>query len=233
MEQNAMDINAIMNNTMVKLGEEGYVEKVIEKHLKKTIDDIIEDSLRSWSDFGKQLKEQVKEQMQFNLDRLDIPSYNQVILNVIKGELDRSIHEEGAKQIQEQIQELLGTSKEEYKLSELIKQMVEDELELEKLDYDEIEKITVLVETRYGSTYIYLDPAEDVSWHQCKFMIALNEDGTVWRAEVKGKQFDNTVIMGGLYGVEAEIFKMWTRKAKFIIDKYETEFSNPEYESRG
>ncbi|MNN88979.1 hypothetical protein D3C81_2067310 [compost metagenome] len=75
-----------------------------------------------------------------------------------------------------------------------------------------------------------MDPEEDKGMYQCKYMIALNEDGTVWRAEVSDKKFDNRVIMGGLYGFEATMFKMWTQKAKLVIDEYETEFSNPEYE---
>ncbi|MDQ0091644.1 hypothetical protein J2T12_005084 [Paenibacillus anaericanus] len=224
-----MDLNLMVNNSLANLKEEGYVEKIVKKQLEETISDIVRDSFRSYSEFGKGLKEAVNNQLQINLDKLDIPSYNQVVLNVIKGELERSVHEEGAKLIQEQIQELLGTGKQEYTLSELIKEMVEDDLKLDELDYEDYKEITVHVEQKYGNTYVYFDPEEDKSWHECKYMIALNEDGTVWRSEISDKKFDNRVIMGGLYGLEATMFKMWTRKAKLIIDKYETEFSNPEY----
>lgn len=141
-----MDLNLIVNNTMADLQKEGYVEKIIKKQLKKTIQDIIEDSFRSWSDFGKELKQQVQDQMQFNLDRLDIPSYNHVILNIIKSELERSVHEDGAKQIQESIQKILGTSKEEYKLSELITEIVKQDCELNELDCEDYKEITVIIE---------------------------------------------------------------------------------------
>lgn len=225
-----MDMNVIINDKLAELKEEGYVEKIIKNQLETTIKDIVEDSLRSWSDFGKGLKEAVKNELQINLDKLDIPSYNQVILNVVQEEINRSIHDVGAARLKEQLQEILGTGKNEYKLSELIEEMVEDDLELNDLSYEEVEEITVHVETRYGFTYIYMDPEEDKDKYRCKYMIALNEDGTVWRAEVNDKSFDNKVVMGGLYGVEATIFKMWTQKATLIIDEYETEFSNPEYE---
>lgn len=173
----------------------------------------------------------MEEQLQINLDRLDIPSYNQVILNEIKAELERSVHEEGVKKIQENIQEILGTSKEEYKLSELIEQIVEDDCELNQLDYDESKEITVIIEDKYSSKYIYIDPEEDVAWYQCKYQLTLDKDDmTVTRAEIGNKSFDNKVIMGGLYGADAMIFKMWTRKSKLIIDDYETSFSNPEYD---
>lgn len=225
-----MDLNLIVNNTLSELKEEGYVEKIVKKQLEKTIQDIIEDSLRSYSDFGKELKGQVQNQLQFNLQRLDIPSYNQVVLNIIKTELERSIHEDGAKRIQESIQEILGTAEKEYKLSDLIQEIVKQDCELNELDYDDYQEITVIIEDKYGSKHIYIDPEEDVSWYQCKYSLTLDDDMTIRRAEIGDKSFDNKVIMGGLYGVDATIFKMWTRKSKLIIDRYDTSFSNPEYD---
>ncbi|MER2169896.1 MAG: hypothetical protein ABS938_04585 [Psychrobacillus psychrodurans] len=225
-----MDLNLIVNNTLSDLKEEGYIEKIVKSQLEKTLKEIVEDSFRSYGDFGKTLKEEIKKQMDINLGKLDIPSYNQVIINTIKAELERSVHEEGAKKIQEQMQELLGTSQKEYKLSELIQKIVEQDCELNELDYDDYKEITVIVEDKYNSKYIYIDPEEDISWYQCKYKLTLDDDMTVTRAEIGDKSFDNKVIMGGLYGADSIIFKMWTRGAKLIIDNYETEFSNPEYD---
>ncbi|MEK4328935.1 hypothetical protein MKX70_24150 [Paenibacillus sp. FSL R7-0312] len=226
----SMDMNLIINDKLAELKKEGYVEKIIKKQLETTIKDIVEDSLRSWSDFGKGLKEAVNSQLQINLEKLDIPSYNQVILNAIKGEIERSVHDVGVARMQEQLQELLGTGKNEYMLSELVKEMVEDELKLEELSYEEVEQITVIVEEKYGTKYVYMDPKEDVEWYQCKYKISLEKDMTISRAEVADKNFDNRVIMGGMYGLDATLFKMWSQKAKLILDDYETEFGNPEYE---
>jgi hypothetical protein len=69
-----MDMNLIINNQLAALNEEGYVEKIIRKQLEETIKDVVEDSLRSWSDFGKGLKETVKGQLQINLVQ---PSYSE------------------------------------------------------------------------------------------------------------------------------------------------------------
>lgn len=225
-----MDLNVIVNDTLADLKKEGYVEKIVKAQLEKTLKDIVEDSFRSYGDFGKTLKDEMKNQLDINLSNLDIPSYNQVILNTIKAELERSVHEEGAKKIQEQMQELLGTGTENYKLSELIKEMVEQDLELNELSYEEMEEITVIVDSRYSSTYISIDPESDVSEYRCKYRLTLDEDGTVRRAQISETSFDNKVIMGGLYGFDATLFKMWTRGAKVEIDNYETEFSNPEYD---
>ncbi|OJT69729.1 hypothetical protein [Bacillus licheniformis] len=225
-----MDLNLIINNTLTEIKDQGYVEKIVRKQLEETIQDIIKDSFKSWSDFGKELKQQVQDQIQFNLDSLDIPSYNQVILNIIKDELERSVHEEGARRIQESIRDILGTAKEEYKLSELINEIVEQDCELNELHYDDYKEITVIVENKYGGKYIYIDPEEDQDWYRCKYRLTLDNDLTITRAEINDRAFDNKTIMGGLYGADATIFKMWTRKSKLIIDNYQTSFTNPEYE---
>ena len=108
--------------------------------------------------------------------------------------------------------------------------MVEDDLELNELGYDEVSEITVIVEEKYGSTYIYLDPEEDKSWHQCKYMISIEKDGTIWRAETGGKKHDNRTIMDEIYGLDATIYKMWTSKSKLSIEDYETKFRSPDYD---
>lgn len=226
-----MDLNKMVNDTMQQLSESGYVQERVEHHLKQTIDNVLNDAIDSWSSFGKQLKEQVKEQMQFNLDKLDLPSYNHLILNTLKTELERNLTEEGSQKMVKQIQELLGTDDSEFKLSDLVKEMVKQDIEdLDDLGYEESKEVTVKVEHKYSSIYIYMDPEEDQDWYHCKYRIWLNEDYTVQTIEINDKTFDNKVIMGGLWGLDATLFKMYTRKAKVIIDDYETSFSNPEYE---
>lgn len=225
-----MDLNKMVMNSLENMQSGGKVQEIVDKHVAKTIESIVDDAFGSWSDFSKNLKKQVEEKLQVNFKKLDLASYNQVVLNIIKGELERSIHEEGAKRIQKSIQEILGTSKEEYKLSELIKEIVEQDCELDELDYDDRKEITVIVEDKYGLKHIYIDTEEDVKWYQCKYEIVLDKDLTVSRAEIGDKSFDNKVIMGGLYGADATIFKMWTRKSKLVIDSYDTSFTNPEYD---
>lgn len=225
-----MDLNLIINDTLTELKDQGYVEKIVRKQLEETIQDIIKDSFKSWSDFGKELKQQVQDQIQFNLESLDIPSYNQVIVNIIRDELERSVHEEGGRRIQESVRDILGTAKEEYKLSELINEIVEYDCELNELNYDDYKDITVIVENKYGGKYIYIDPEGDQDWYRCKYRLTLDDDLTITRAEIGDKTFDNKTIMGGLCGADATIFKMWTRKSKLIIDNYQTSFANPEYE---
>ncbi|GAK41933.1 hypothetical protein TCA2_4425 [Paenibacillus sp. TCA20] len=225
-----MDLNVLVNQELLKLQEEGYVETIIKEQLKSTIKSIIESSLRSYSTFGKELEKQVEELLNVNLKSLDIPSYNHVILNIIKQEIDRSIHDVGSTKIKEQLEDMLGTGKNEYKLSELIQEMVEFEMELGELEYDEVTEISVHVhQTAGGLTWVYLDPVEDKSKYECKYRITL-DDNIVSGAMIGENCFDNSVILGGLHGLEETIFKMFTNGSKLIIDEYKTEFTNPSFE---
>lgn len=226
-----LDFNDKIAETMTKLTEEKYVEQVIEKHMKNTIDGIIEDSLRSWSDFGKHLKEQVQAQLQINIEKLDLPSYNELIIQTIKSELDRSVHEMGVAKMQEQLQELLGTKQESIKFSDIINAMVEDDLELDELEYDECKEITVHVDSNSRVlSFIYFDPEPDKANYQCKYRLVLDKDGTINSFQIDDKEFNHRTIMGGLHGIEAMIFKAYTHGTKVIMDDYETEFSNPEFD---
>lgn len=227
----SMDMNAIINNKLAELNAEGYVEKIIKKQLEDTIKDVVEDSLRSWSDFGKGLKEAVKNQMQINLDQLDIPSYNHVILDAIKAELERSVHDVGVAKMQEQLQELLGTKQESIKFSEIIKEMVDDELKLGELEYEDYKEITVHADKNYSTlAFIYFDPQPDQPNYRCKYRLVLDKEGCINSVQIADKTFDTKAIMGGLHGLEATLFKLYTHGTKVIMDDYETEFSNPEYE---
>ncbi|WDI05236.1 hypothetical protein PUW25_25850 (plasmid) [Paenibacillus urinalis] len=225
-----MDLNALINQQLVNLQEEGYIETVVKEQLKSTIKSVIENSLRSYSNFGKELEKQVEESLNVNLKSLDVPSYNHVVLNMIKQEIDRSIHEVGSAKLKEQLEDMLGTGKNEYKLSELIQEMVEFEMELGELEYDEVAEISVHVkETGAGLTWIYLDPNPDKEAYECKYRIYL-DDNVVTSAMLGEKSFDNSVILGGLYGLEETIFKMFIHGSRLIIDEYTTEFSNPSFD---
>lgn len=225
-----MDMNLIINDKLAELKEEGYVEKIIKKQLESTIKDIVEDSLRSWSDFGKGLKEQVQNQLQINLDRLDLPSYNELIIQTVKGELERSVHDLGVTKMQEQLQELLGTAKDSVKFSEIIKEMVEDEVELNDLEYEDVKEITVHADINKTLSFIYFDPEPDTSNYRCKYRMTLDKEGCVTSVQIADTTFDQKTIMGGLYGLNRTLFKLYTHGTKVIMDDYETEFTNPEYE---
>ncbi|PCN42293.1 hypothetical protein B9C88_21575 [Brevibacillus laterosporus] len=240
-----MDLNVMINDSLAKLKDEGFVEKVVKSQLEKTIESVINDSLRSYSDFGKRLEKQVEEQLQINLDKLDIPSYNTFILATIKDHLNAVIHEQGVNRMKEQLDDLLLSAKEEYKLSELMKELVGEIEDLYELGYEEVHEMSLHIETPYGLTYIYFDAESDKDKYSCKYEICIDprkeneinsirirEGSSYSRSTKEFKEFDTKTIMGGFYGMEETLFKMYARKSRLILDEkdVELEISNPEYE---
>ena len=115
-----IDLNKIVNDTLVKLEKEQFVETVVKKRLEKTITEIVDDTFREWSDFGKNLKEYIRENLNVNLESLGLEGYNSLALAAIKEELDKCITIQGIEKIKETTKEILSDVKPEYTLSEII-----------------------------------------------------------------------------------------------------------------
>ncbi|HDR6318356.1 TPA: hypothetical protein QCU53_005210 [Bacillus thuringiensis] len=241
-----MDLNLMINDSLAKLKNEGYVEQIVKKQLEETIKDVVSRSLESYSDFGKALKDQVKEQLQINLSELDIPSYNHFIVSTIQEHFNAVLHEQGVNRMKEQLDELLLHSKEEYKLSELMKELVREIEDLDEIGYDEYHEMSMHIEEGY-LTYVYFDAESNKDKYDCKYQICVDKKSSVVESikireknryssystkEFKEKTFDTKTIMGGFYGMEQTLFKMYARKAKLIIDEdaVELEVTNPDYD---
>ncbi len=239
-----MDLNLMINDSLAKLKNEGYVEKIVKAQLEETIKNVIDRSLRSYSDFGEMLEKQVKEQLQINLSELDIPSYNHFIVSTIQDHFNAVLHEQGVNRMKEQLDELLLHSKEDYKLSEIMKELVKEIEDLDEMGYEDYHEMSMHIENSYCFTYVYFDAESDKDKYDCKYQICVNQKSNVvenikireqrrhYRDTKEFKEFDAKTIMGGFYGMEQTLFKMYARKAKLIIDEdaVELEVTNPEYD---
>ena len=86
-----IDLNKIVNETLVNLEEEKFVEKVVKERLEKTITGIVYDVFREYSDFGKSLKTYIEGNLNVDLDKLGLQGYNTLALEAIKEQLDQTI----------------------------------------------------------------------------------------------------------------------------------------------
>lgn len=215
-----LDLNKMMNDALVKIEKEGFVEETIEKRVKGTLESIIDDLFKPWSDFGKKLKAEIQEKLQINLEQLDIASYNHLLGNMIQGRLNEVMHNQGVEKMKLAIDDLLKGAKEEYKLSELIEMMKEEEDQEEHYG----EEISLHVDDSCSYiTFIYFDPEGDKSDYECKYKITVGDENKISSIRIDDKSFDNKVIMGGLYGLEAELFKMFATGSKLIVDEGDVE----------
>ncbi|MDS1004962.1 hypothetical protein P9J83_15870 [Clostridium sporogenes] len=214
-----IDINKIVNDSLVKLEEEKFVEEVVQKRLEKTIIEIINDVFREWSDFGKNLKEHIEKNLNVDLSNLGIGGYNTLVLAAIKEQLDKTITVQGIEKIKKTTEEMLSDVKEEYQLSELIEKL-KGEFDAEEYAYDD--KVALIIEEGgSGYKHIYLSEEDEGSKWNYDYQIHINEEGKPYSIKLKGNEIDRKKILGGLYGLDKLLFKIYAHGSKITLDQGE------------
>lgn len=237
-----MDLNKMVAASLVKMETEGKVQEIVDKHVSSTLESIVKDAFGNWSNFSKNLKEQVESQLEINLKELNFTTYNATILSAVKEKLNDQIASEGVARINETLDELLSVSKSEYKLSELVKELA-DEIETDDIGYDEYHEMSMHIDDSFSlATIIYLDSESGKDKYDCKYGFWVEKDTSkIKNIEIKEgrfsskrdvREFDARAIMRGFHGLEETLFKMYARGAKLIVDKDQCELaiSNPEYD---
>ncbi|MBS4172098.1 hypothetical protein [Bacillus sp. FJAT-49736] len=238
-----MNLNQMVMDSLAKMDTEGKVQEIVEKHVSSTIESIVKDVFGSWSDFSKNLKDQVQDQLQINFKELDLASYNTLIMKAINEKLNDTIATEGLARINGQIDELLSDTKDEYKLSELVKELVSEIDDLDDLGYEDYHEMSMHIRTPYGLTYIHLDAENGKDEYECKYKICIDprKNNEIVSIDIQEdrygrtkelKSFDVRAIMRGFRGLEETLFKLYARKGRIILDEdqVELEISNPEYD---
>lgn len=211
-----IDLNKIINDSLTKIEAEGYVQQVVESKVKETLKSVINDCLNSWSDFGKNLKEEIKANLKINLNQLDIAEYNVLVLNAVKEKLDEVVTVQGIEKIKEGMDKMLTNIKPEYTLSEIIEAIKDEERDYRNSE----DSITLFIEESYSIIRIYLNDQEESHKHNCKYNIWIHEkDKTACRVQVSDRRFDKNSELRALFGVEKLLFKIYATGAKVVLDQ--------------
>ena len=220
-----IDLNKIVNDALVELEKERFVETEVKKRLEKTIEEIIDDTFRRWGTFGENLKSYIDKNLNVNIENLGIEGYNTLALKAIQEELDKVITTQGIEKIKDTTREILSDVKSEYTLSEIIEALKEENLK-EEYEFDEEDTIAIIIEgDEDGYKHIYLSLEEPksiygrVSKHSYDYQIAINRLGKPYSIKLKNNEIDTKKILGGLYGLDRLLFKIFSSGAKIILDK--------------
>lgn len=214
-----IDLNKIVNDSLVKLEEEKFVEGVVNQRLEKTITEIVDDVFREWSDFGKNLKEHIEKNLNIDLNNLGIEGYNTLVLAAIKEQLDKTITVQGIDKIKKTTEEMLSDIKEEYTLSELIEKLKSEDCR-DEWEYDEDDKVALIIKDGgNGYKHIYLSEEEESSRYSYDYQIDIDEKGKPYSIKLKGDEIDTKKILGGLYGLDKLLFKIYANGSKIVLDQ--------------
>lgn len=190
----------------------GAIEQAIEKQLASTITSLINSELREYSEFGKAIGAKVKESIAVNLDRMDLPSYNDLIIKIVRAQMDGVMQGDAAKQLEANMAKLLETAPAEITLEKLVEDFINEHKEDKHGD-----EFTLRIDRKYGSTYVSLDVEPNKSEYACDFRLAVDQDGKVYSFHLGGKDVGKTMFTGPLYGFERTVFRLYAAKSKLIV----------------
>ena len=230
-----MDLNNMVINALSKLEKEGTIQEMVEKQLTTTLERVINDCYGKYSPFGKEIERYISENINIELSNLKVPEYNALIAIKVKETLENFISESAFKNMEELLNDMLKDCKGKYTLSEVIEVLIDDINNKDELDYEEIKEISLHIEkSSCDFLYIYLDEREDINKNNCKYRIGIYQN-KVFTIKYNNKELTSKKILGGMYGLDALMFKLYANKVDFVLDKgydpsdYEISYSNPDY----
>jgi hypothetical protein len=206
-----MDVGKLLADSLARVLASGDIEKKMDEALTKAITSIVTGELSSYSNFGKQLEEKVRNALAIHGD-VDLPSYNTYILEIIKRRMGY-IQGEIEKQIDDQLTQMLAPAPPTIKLSQLIADyltMIRESRE-GGCDCNASDRITVLISdtgpTSRGHD-VYLDKDAKVAKRDCEIHLGISQGGTVYWLRFKSHDSDSKLFSGPYYGFERSLFQM-------------------------
>ena len=106
-----VDFQRLTNKILKEVIEEKLIEKTLKEQISKAIVDLIKDNFNSWSMFGKQIKEEIKNKLKLDLSSFSFAEYNQILSNIFADIVDKQILIDGKKSIENSMKKLLKNVK--------------------------------------------------------------------------------------------------------------------------
>ena len=78
-----MNLEQTVQDQLNALVGSGKIEEIIQSNVESTVKSIIKDSLSEYSDFGKNLKNVIKEVMKVDVSKVSALSYQQIVVDQV------------------------------------------------------------------------------------------------------------------------------------------------------
>ena len=215
-------VQSALNNVVLS----GKIEEIISKKIEKTIEDILDDSLKSYSDFGRQVKEVINNSLQIDLSKISALGYQQIVVDIVNQKLKEATLEHISKPIEDVLSKVIAPfEKRTYKLSEIIEKYKESEWD--SSDDDEIEISFHVEESSYGSIHIGFDKEKVNRKYDCEYQLSVNDDKdkNIYSFEIKGwKPQQGDLRASSIHGTfDHFIFNLYASQSPIEIDENSVE----------
>lgn len=230
MDNPLLAVDKIVNSKVKSMIDSGSIAKMIESKIESVVESVVNEELKSYSDFGKNLKEYINKSIQVNFDDLGFEGYNETLLRVISKVYKNSMESAHLEKVKNITEEMLANPPELVKFSELIYAVKEKAIEKardnEENDHYESTayegNITCIIkgaEDRFF-TYLYLDPEEGVSDFKCAYRIGISKTGEkpeIFSLSMNGND-SSDIFITQTYGLERLLFKAKCASSLFEFD---------------
>lgn len=114
------ELTAMITARLDHMVETGKVQELIDTQLNKTMTDVLSDSLRSYSDFGKQVKDKLEASLNDAISNVSFPEYSKFITDQVVAATSEKLNTVASEQLQEQLKDILEPVPKIMKPSELL-----------------------------------------------------------------------------------------------------------------
>ena len=101
------ELNELIVARMNNMTESGAIQQLIDRQLEDSVKEILKDSLRSYSGFGKAVKEKLEASLSGAVSKVSFPEYSHFISAAVVDCVSAHMNEHVVAGIQEQIKEVL------------------------------------------------------------------------------------------------------------------------------
>lgn len=223
MDQLKQAVAAAFDNVVVS----GAIEAAIQEQIGKAVTSAIKDQISGYnSEFSKKIDAKIKGLLDVNLDEIDLPSYRQLIADVIKSRVGAVMSAEFTEKLDKDIGELLQPAPVEITLEQLLEEFIESKKDAYNAYELRGNDFTLIIErSEHHSTYVdvYIDEDSGTEKYSCAIQLRLKGDGEVWGVSLGGKDLKDKIFVGPLFNFEKRLFQMYTAKTRLIIPADATE----------
>lgn len=210
-----MDLQKLMDDKLVALNENGFIDKTVTAQMEKTIEGVCKDVFGEYSEFGKGLKEHIRANIGIAFENVSLQSFNLMVSDIVQTHLQGQIDASLGDKIKTVIESTLGVlDKKEWKLSDIAKLFTETLISPE----DDKEVTFIIKKSRWGTTYIYFDEDADKRPYDCEYNLSIDKSGRLWDFKIKGKIPDPAKeAINGRF--DNFLFKLYASDANIEIDE--------------
>lgn len=115
-----MDFQKAIQDKVAEQFATGKVDELIEEAAAKAIKEGIDDAFRSFGSAGKAIRDGIQNSLRIDLDRFDIDSYNNTIVNMVKKVALEHLEDRAQEVIERRLSELLSPAPEKITIQEIV-----------------------------------------------------------------------------------------------------------------